>query len=148
MDWPAPNGKPPLVSRIRDGGSAVKPLAALNVPSSKYPATSKRTSVLPWALYTMTLPSLARGTTTRLGRFSPGCRLMFDAVGTFPEGNTVRKVPAVGATPVTLTATAVTCVEGTPPWPVTWTLRVEFGPTGPPPDGVLVSRIRPGVNPT
>src|SRR5437763_1006139 len=92
----------------------------------------------------MTLPSLATGTITRLGRFSPGCRLMFDAVGTVPDGNTVRKVPAVGATPVTLTATADTCVAGTPPWPVIWTFRDVLGCSAPPPFCVLVSRIRVG----
>src|SRR5438477_1556264 len=34
FDWPAPSGKPFLVSRIRVGGRAVKPLAVDTVPSS------------------------------------------------------------------------------------------------------------------
>src|SRR5947209_17847367 len=115
FDWNCPSGNPVLVSRVRTGACEVNPLALVE-PSSKYPVTSKMTLVLPWALYTSTLPSLATGTITRLGRISPGSRLMLDAVGGVePDGNTVRYVPAVGSTPVTLTTTAVTCDVGTLP---------------------------------
>src|SRR5436190_9410570 len=96
---------------------------------------------VPWALYSCTVPSAATGTITRLARFSPGCRLMFDAVGGVPDGNTVRYVPVDSSVPVRFSTTAVTCVVGTPPWPVIGTVRVEFGPSGLPD---RVSRTRAG----
>src|SRR5438309_22508 len=99
---------------------------------------------VPWALYSWTLPSLASCAVTRLAASRPGDRFRFDELGGLPDGNTVRKVCVEAWVPVRFNTTPDTCVAGTPPAPVICTLRCEFGPRGPPPACVLVSRMRVG----
>src|SRR5436190_7354201 len=106
------------------------------------------TSTEPWSLYTLTLPSPPTLTTTRFGMFTPGGKFRLEALGLeTPLGKTVRKLPAEGATAVTLRTTAVTPLAGTGLVPTTFTERVAPWPSRPagPPVPFRVSRMRVGV---
>src|SRR5262245_33142064 len=108
----------------------------------------------PALLYTTTFPSAPTGTITRLAIVCPGPKLRFDVEGggcdvrgkpSDAVGKTVRKLASVGSVTVTFKTTAETPDAGTPPTPVTSTIRVPSGPTlpiGPGPE--RVSRMRCG----
>src|SRR5438132_4073319 len=99
-------------------------------------------STVPWALYSWTLPSPATATVTRLAASRLAGTFRLDAVGTAPDGKTVRYVCVDGPVAVRFNTTAETCDAGTVLTPVIWTLRVELGPRGLP---LLVSRTRVGA---
>src|SRR5436305_14731695 len=94
------------------------------------------TSTEPWSLYTLTLPSPPTLTTTRFGMFTAGGKFRLEALGLeTPLGKTVRKLPAEGATAVTLRTTAVTPAAGPRLVPITCTAPVAVcrgRPAGPP----------------
>ena len=76
------------------------------------------------------LPPTPMPTTTMFGTTWPGTKFRFELAGSGePVGNTVRNPPAVGATAVTLRATA-TAVAGIADRPVIGTLRTSPAPSG------------------
>src|SRR6476659_3764485 len=73
-------------------------------------------------LYNVTFPLAPTGTTTRFGTVWPGVKFRFEANGNaVPEAKAVMKPAVVDRVVVTFMTTADTPVEGTPPWPATWT---------------------------
>src|SRR5215831_3029453 len=97
---------------------------------------------------TVTAPLPPTPTTTKLATGLPGVKLTFDATGTpAPDGETVRKPGCVGASTVTLSATASTPVAGTPATFVTATsaLCPNGSATLRPPVPLRVSNTRVGV---
>ena len=82
---------------------------------------------MPSALNTDTCPPTPMPTTTMFGTTWPGTKFRLELPGSGePAGNTVRKPPAVGATAVTLRATA-TAVIGMAARPLIGTLRISPG---------------------
>src|SRR5436190_21970215 len=85
----------------------------------------------PDSFFNMTLPSPPTLTVTWFGMICPGMKFRLDAVGiAVPDGYTVTNPNEVGSLTVTLSTTAATPEEGTPPCPVTWRLTVPFAATG------------------
>lgn len=69
-------------------------------------------------------------TTTRLGTVRAAPKLRLDAWRRgVPAGQAVSQLSALGSVTVTLSTTADTPTAGTPPRPVTWSRRLEAGPS-------------------
>src|SRR3954467_12339321 len=109
------------VSSTRVGviGTKSPTLSSGAVPSVNQPATSATRSTPP-EVNRETLPSVETGTIARFARVSPPDRLRFDTTGrSVPAGQTVTKPPTAAWSPVTLSTTADTPLDGTGPRPVT-----------------------------
>src|ERR1700688_3335249 len=101
----------------------------------------------------LTWRSDERGTMTRFGTVTPPVQFKLEAVGRLAlVGQMVRKLGAVVLVTVTFKIAAETPAIGTPPAPVTWTVRVPAGPSVLPALGcplpARVSVIRAGVSAT
>src|ERR1700730_3747472 len=99
------------------------------------------------------MPPAPTGTNTRFGIVCPLVQFKFDEFGwATPLGHTVRKLAALVRVTVTLRIAADTPLRGTPPAPVTCTLRVVPAPNVWPALGwplpARVSVIRAGVSAT
>src|SRR5687767_12140711 len=92
---------------------------------------STMTLETPEVLAMLIMPSPPTADTVNAALVVPAARLSEDVLGrAWPDGQTVRYVALLGQVAVTLTATALTPVCGTPATPVTRRSRRPPGPRG------------------